>query len=111
MGHPLPFTTGMSHRNWADFKSVGGRRGRDDSIDLLCAFANTMLRPLAVLLPPLGRLADEVHARHDAIVRGEPAGVVQLSFSCAHAWLRAAVPTELRPWVARYARHESRNKV
>ena len=78
---PLPFTTAVAHRDWAGFKAMGGPAPHGKLVDLPCAFANTLLRPFGGLLPPFTRLADEVQARHEAIVeatnRGESVPVVQ----------------------------------
>ena len=64
--------------------------------DLPLAFINSVVRPFAAssraapgLRHALNALAREVHERHDALVSRRAGGVVQLSFSCIGAWLRA----------------------
>lgn len=58
-------------------------------VDLPLAFAATVLRPQTKALPLLASLVDEIEARHAALTAGDT-NVRQLTFSCAHAWLRVA---------------------
>ena len=97
---PLSYSTAVTSRSAfkGAFPDLGGQPTAGGIIDLPCALANTFLRPLAGFVPAFQALSDELIARHEAIVNGDQA-TVQLSFSCMHAWLRAAVPTgELAAW-------------
>ena len=93
---PLPFSTAVfrpsSFAN-AGFKGLGGFPPASGIVDLPCALANTLLQPLSAHFPLLRELSREVTERYSAMVRGVPAGVVQLSLSCMHAWLTAAADT------------------
>ena len=93
---PLPFSTAVfrpsSFAN-AGFKGLGGLPPASGIVDLPCALANTLLQPLSAHFPLLRELSREVTERYSAMVRGVPAGVVQLSLSCMHAWLTAAADT------------------
>jgi len=61
--------------------------------DLVLAFANSMLRPLLGKLAPVAmeELHGEITARSKALSANAPGGTVQLSFSCVHSWIRAAL--------------------
>ena len=98
---PLSFTTAVSKSApFADaFPGLGGSPPKSGYIDLPCAFANTLLRPLVAHVPAFGTLADELFVRHEAIVSGHPQGTTQLSWSCMYAWLCAAVNEPLKSWV------------
>lgn len=68
-----------------------GRRPPNETrlVDLPLAFAATALRPLVAALPPVRALVDEIEARGRALAAGDESAR-QLTFSCMHAWLRAA---------------------
>lgn len=89
---PLPFSTAvLAPRPFsADFVGVGGRPPPGGIVDLPCALANALFRPLSRHFSPLAELSDELAARHEAIVRAAEPEVAQLSFSCIHAWLSTA---------------------
>lgn len=90
---PLPFSTAVFRPSafaHAGFKGLGGLPPASGIVDLPCALANTLLQPLSAHFPLLRELGREVTERYKAMVRGAPAGVVQLSLSCMHAWLSAA---------------------
>ena len=90
---PLSFSTAVVSKSWAHnaLPNRAPPNGFEPRLmDLPCAFANTVLQPLQALVPPMRLLAEEVQARHTALVRGVPAGIYQMSFSCMHAWLQAA---------------------
>lgn len=89
----LPFSTAVFRPSafaHAGFKGLGGLPPSSGIVDLPCALANTLLQPLSAHFPLLRELGREVTERYKAMVRGAPAGVVQLSLSCMHAWLSAA---------------------
>ena len=83
--HPMPFVTSVSDRAWGGFYSF--RRHR--LVDMPCAYARSVLRPLQNFAPLLAPLADELEARGSALLRGD-LDVVQISFSCIEAWISAA---------------------
>ena len=68
--------------------------------DFAACYSNSVLRPLLHLekhnLGFIQKLVDEIEARHQllkanaATLDATERGVVQISFSCIHAWLRAA---------------------
>ena len=72
------------------FVGVGGRPPPGGIVDLPCALANALFRPLSRHFSPLAELSDELAARHEAIVRAAEPEVAQLSFSCIYAWLSTA---------------------
>ena len=90
---PLPFSTAILRPRAFEgmgFKNIGGLPPVSGIVDLPCALANTLLLPLSAHFPPLHELSRELTERYEAIVRGKPAGVAQLSLACMHAWLTTA---------------------
>ena len=77
-----------------------GTAGAPVRVDFAACYSNSVLRPLLHLkehnLGFIQKLVDEIEARHQllkanaATLDATERGVVQISFSCIHAWLRAA---------------------